>query len=130
MPPLFKHEDHGSEPWCANCWSRDIATRCKETWEHLPDRVRYKSGCWKSDLAPISCLRLAEIYLNYLQTLFHIYRLTGKHDGNCSPDLVQTCSSIIETTLQSSGFRNRAVYHLHHSFRASTVGQIESSLFR
>jgi hypothetical protein len=105
-----------------NC-SRDIAVRCKETWEILPNRLQYEPGCWKSNLAPIVCLRLAEVYLTYLQTLFHIYRLMDKRDGSCSPDLIQTCSSIIETTLQSGGFRNRAVYHQHHSFRASTVSQ-------
>lgn len=114
----------------ANDYHRDIALRCKQMWKTFPARIHYQSGCWKSDLAPISCLRLAEIYLNYLQTLFHIYRLTGKHDGNCSADMVQTCSSIIETTLQSGGFRNRAVYHLHHSFRASTVSLSQLSLDR
>jgi hypothetical protein len=72
----------------------------------------------------MSCLRLAEVYLTYLQTLFHIYRLLDQRGGSCSPDLIQTCSSIIETTLQTGGFRNRAVYHQHHSFRASTVSQI------
>jgi hypothetical protein len=102
-------------------YCRDIANRCKETWDRLPDRLHYEPGCWKSDKVPIACLRLAEVYLTYLQTLFHIYRMMDRRDGSCSSDTIQTCSSIIETTLQSGGFRNRAVYHQHHSFRASTV---------
>ncbi|THV68196.1 hypothetical protein D6D28_06904 [Aureobasidium pullulans] len=99
----------------------ELANRCKQTWGHLPSRVHYDSACWKSDLAPISCLRLAEVYLTYLQTLFHIYRLMEKPGGNYSSELVQTCSSIIETTLQIGGFHDQAVYHLHNSFRASIV---------
>lgn len=77
-------------------------------------------------MAPIICLRLAEVYLTYLQTLLHIYRLLRKGEGSCSPDLVQACSSIIETTLQiNGGFQNQALYHLHYTFRASIVGQVK-----
>ncbi|KAI4726671.1 hypothetical protein E4T49_05569 [Aureobasidium sp. EXF-10728] len=73
----------------------------------------------------MTSLRLAEVYLTYLQTRFHIHRLLEKGDSRCSPDLVRICSSIIETTVEIGSFRNQAVYQLHRSFRASTVGPTE-----
>ncbi|KEQ90644.1 hypothetical protein AUEXF2481DRAFT_44841 [Aureobasidium subglaciale EXF-2481] len=100
---------------------RKLATQCKETWHSLPTRLRYDPTCWKSDLAPISCLRSAEVYLTYLQTQFHIYRLLQKFNGSYSPHLVEACSSIIETTLQIGGLHDKADHHLYSGFRASIV---------
>ncbi|KAI5207126.1 hypothetical protein E4T39_02047 [Aureobasidium subglaciale] len=101
--------------------SRKLAIQCKETWQSLPARLRYDPACWTSDLAPISCLRSAEVYLTYLQTQFHIYRLLQKSNGSYSPDLVEACSSIVETTLQIGGFHDKADHHLYRGFRASIV---------
>ncbi|KAI5235761.1 hypothetical protein E4T43_09036 [Aureobasidium subglaciale] len=100
---------------------RKLAIQCKETWQSLPARLRYDPACWESDLAPISCLRSAEVYLTYLQTQFHIYRLLQKFNGSYSPHLVEACSSIVETTLQIGGFHDKADHHLYSGFRASIV---------
>ncbi|KAI4716107.1 hypothetical protein E4T48_07707 [Aureobasidium sp. EXF-10727] len=104
---------------------RDLASRCQRTWDNFPKRLHYDSACWKSDLTLMTSLRLAEVYLTYLQTRFHIHRLMEKGDSRCSPELVRICSSIIETTVEIGSFRNQAVYQLHRSFRASTVGRTE-----
>lgn len=73
----------------------------------------------------MTCLRLAEVYLTYLQTQFYIHRLLAKGDASCSPHLVQTCSSLIELSLEIGGYRSQTVYDVYRNFRASTVGRSE-----
>ncbi|KAK6004845.1 hypothetical protein QM012_007624 [Aureobasidium pullulans] len=54
-------------------------------------------------------------------TQFYIHRLLAKGDASCSPHLVQTCSSLIEMSLEIGGFRTQTVYDVYRNFRASTV---------
>lgn len=101
--------------------SRKISHECKRAWDNLPKRLHYDSACWKSDLGHMTCLKLAEVYLTYLQTQFYIHRLLTKGDASCSPHLVQTCSSLIELSLEIGGFRSQSVYDIYRNFRSSTV---------
>lgn len=71
----------------------------------------------------MTCLKLAEVYLTYLQTQFYIHRLLTKGDASCSPNLVETCSKLIELSLEIGGFRSQTVYDIYRNFRSSTVGQ-------
>ncbi|KAH0134770.1 hypothetical protein KCU66_g659, partial [Aureobasidium melanogenum] len=99
----------------------EISHRCKQAWDNLPKRLHYDSACWKSDLGHMTCLKLAEVYLTYLQTQFYIHRLLTKGDASCSPHLVQTCSSLIELSLEIGGFRSQSVYDIYRNFRSSTI---------
>jgi hypothetical protein len=116
------------ETYHPNFIFREISRGCKKAWENLPQRLHYDSACWKSDLGHMTCLRLAEVYLTYLQTQFYIHRLLAKGDASCSPHLVQTCSSLIELSLEVGGFRSQTIYDVYRNFRSSTVSQVRFSM--
>lgn len=77
----------------------DISDRSRLAWESIPDHLHYDRSCWETDTTPAKCLMLLSVYLDYLNSKFHIERLICRFSEAAKADLLGISNEMLTTVM-------------------------------
>jgi hypothetical protein len=80
--------------------TRQIATRCTQTWNSAPAHLRYPTCDWNDNHRVAVRIMLLSTYLIYLYNFFLIHRLLAQHDPSAEKALLDVSSEILSIVLK------------------------------
>lgn len=89
--------------------SRDIRLRAEQMYGDLPAHLQYRSDLFDSDIAPDTLFSLTIGYLDHLQNLFLLARVSKDHTEDTGQDFVDTARATLEAVLNLWSHRDRLV---------------------
>ncbi|KAE8378400.1 hypothetical protein BDV26DRAFT_304293 [Aspergillus bertholletiae] len=88
---------------------RDISVRCHQTWDSMPNQLRYSPDFRDGNIPNTSCMMLIVSYLAYLYNDFLIQRLLVQQDPEAYSALLDVSSTILSTVLDFCAMREDMV---------------------